>query len=291
MAIQILLNGLAVGSVYALISTGFALIFNILKFSNFSHGALMTSSAFIGYYVSVFTGWSLVPVLIASMIGGGLIALFGEIVAFRRITVRNASTFYYFVSSITLGTFYEAIVTIIIGAGYFVYPLFFKTPAIWIGDLVVQTSSVVMLIISAIVLVILVYILQKTNVGRALRAVSFDRDTAYLMGIDVYKTIRIAFFISGMLGGLAGVFLGIYNYTLTAQLGSLVTKGFIASVIGGLGSVGGAVIGAVLLGLLETILIYFIGSGYSPVVVFLVMIVFLFVRPQGIAGKNVQEKA
>jgi branched-chain amino acid transport system permease protein len=291
MVIQILLNGLAVGSVYALIATGFALIFNILKFSNFSHGALMTSSAFLGYFISSVTGWSLIPVLIASMLGGGCIALFGELVAFRRITQRNSSSFYYFVSSITLGTFYEAIVTIVIGAGYFVYPKFFSKPAIWIGSLVVQTSSVVMLIISAVVLVLLVFLIQKTKMGRALRAVSFDRDTAYLMGIDVFKTIRLAFFISGMLGGLAGVFLGIYNYTLTAQLGSLVVKGFIASVIGGLGSITGAVLGAVLLGILETVLIYQIGSGYSPVVVFFIMIIFLFVRPQGIAGKNVQEKA
>jgi branched-chain amino acid transport system permease protein len=291
MAIQILLNGLAVGSVYALIATGFALIFNILKFSNFSHGALMTSSAFLGYFISAGTGWPLIPVLISSMIGGGCIALFGEFVAFRKITKRNSSSFYYFVSSITLGTFYEAIITIIIGAGYFVYPKFFKKPAIWIGNMVVQTSSVVMLIISAIILILLVLLLQKTKLGRGLRAVSFDRDTAYLMGIDVFKTIRMAFFISGMLGGLAGVFLGIYNYTLTAQLGNLVVKGFIASVIGGLGSITGAVLGAVLLGLLETLLIYFIGSGYAPVVVFIVMILFLFVRPQGIAGKNVQEKA
>jgi branched-chain amino acid transport system permease protein len=251
----------------------------------------MTSSAFLGYFISSVTGWSLIPVLIASMLGGGCIALFGELVAFRRITQRNSSSFYYFVSSITLGTFYEAIVTIVIGAGYFVYPKFFSKPAIWIGSLVVQTSSVVMLIISAVVLVLLVFLIQKTKMGRALRAVSFDRDTAYLMGIDVFKTIRLAFFISGMLGGLAGVFLGIYNYTLTAQLGSLVVKGFIASVIGGLGSITGAVLGAVLLGILETVLIYQIGSGYSPVVVFFIMIIFLFVRPQGIAGKNVQEKA
>ncbi|GAA4296620.1 branched-chain amino acid ABC transporter permease [Anaerocolumna aminovalerica] len=291
MAIQLLLNGLAVGSVYALIATGFALIFSILKFSNFSHGALMTLSAFVGYFVSAGTGWSLIPVLIVSMLVGGLIGLFGEFVAFRRITKRNSATFYYFVSSITLGTFYESIVTIIVGAGYFVYPMFFSKPAIWIGNFVIQTSSVVMLGISAIVLIILVFVLQKTKMGRALRAVSYDRDTAYLMGIDVFKTISIAFFISGALGALAGVFLGIYNYTLTAQLGNLVVKGFIASVIGGLGSISGAVFGAVLLGLLETILIFFIGSGYAPVATFLIMILFLFIRPQGIAGKSVQEKA
>ncbi|HQO71182.1 MAG TPA: branched-chain amino acid ABC transporter permease [Sedimentibacter sp.] len=291
MAIQILLNGLAVGAVYALIATGFALIFNILKFSNFSHGGLMTSSVFVGYFVSVATGWSLIPILITSILAGGVIAFFGELVAFRRITIQKSANFYYFVSSITLGTLYEAIVTIIIGPGFYVYPMFFKKPAIWIGNFVIQTGSMVMLCISTVVLIILVYVIEKTKTGRGLRAVSFDRDTAYLMGIDVYRTIRIAFVISGVLGGLAGVFLGIYNFTLTAQLGTMVTKGFIASVIGGLGSITGAVIGAILLGLLETVLIYFIGSGYSPVVVFLVMIVFLFLRPQGIAGSNVQEKA
>jgi len=251
----------------------------------------MTSSAFVGYFVSVATGWSLIPILITSMLAGGVIAFFGELVAFRRITIQKSANFYYFVSSITLGTLYEAIVTIIIGPGFYVYPMFFKKPAIWIGNFVIQTGSMVMLCISTVVLIILVYVIEKTKTGRGLRAVSFDRDTAYLMGIDVYRTIRIAFVISGVLGGLAGVFLGIYNFTLTAQLGTMVTKGFIASVIGGLGSITGAVIGAILLGLLETVLIYFIGSGYSPVVVFLVMIVFLFLRPQGIAGSNVQEKA
>lgn len=291
MTIQILLNGLAIGSVYALIATGFALIFNILKFSNFSHGSLMTASAFIGYYVAVATNWPLIPILLVSMVAGGCISLFGEFVGFRRITVRDSPPFYYFVSSITLGTLYEAIVIKKIGAGFYVYPKFFKNPTIWIGDLVVQRSSVIMLIISMITLALLVFIIQKTKMGRALRAVSFDKDTAYLMGIDVYRTIRFAFIISGVLGGLAGVFVGIFTSTLTAQLGGIVVKGFIASVIGGLGSITGAVMGAIILGLLETFLIYFIGSGYSPVVIFFVMIVFLLVRPQGIAGTNVQEKA
>ena len=104
MSVQIIINGLAVGSVYALIATGFSLIFNILKFSNFSHGALMTLSAFIGYFFAVRTGSSLIPVIIVSMLAGGLVAYLGELVAFRKITLRSTSPFYYFVSSITLGT-------------------------------------------------------------------------------------------------------------------------------------------------------------------------------------------
>jgi branched-chain amino acid transport system permease protein len=290
MSLQILVNGLALGAVYALISIGFALIFNILKFSNFSHGSVMTMSAFIGYVFAVKTGMGLVPVIIISMISGGLIALVGEFIGFRRLTVRNSSTIYYFVSSITLGTLFEAMVTIGAGPNFYNFPRFFKDLVFRIGGIVISRSDLIMFVSSWVILLALVVVIHKTKLGRALRAVSFDRDTSVLMGINVYGTIKLAFFISGALGGLAGVFLGI-NYTLYPQMGNLVVKGFIASVIGGLGSISGAMIGAALLGLTETLLINFVGSGYSPVFVFLIMLVFLLLRPQGIAGSNIQEKA
>lgn len=290
MSLQIIINGLALGSVYALIATGFSLIFNILKFSNFSHGALMTLSAFIGYFFAVSTGCSLIPVVIVSMLAGGLIAYIGELVAFRKITLRGTSPFYFFVSSITLGTLYEGIVTLWVGPNFYNYPRFFDSLVIKLGNFVISKADLIMFISSGIVLVLLVLFINKTRLGRALRAVSFDRDTAALMGINVFGIIQLAFFISGALAGLSGVFLGI-NYTLYPQLGNLVVKGFIASVIGGLGSIFGAVVGAILLGLMETLLINFVGSGYAPVFSFLIMLVFLFVRPCGIAGSNVQEKA
>ncbi|HHY42131.1 MAG TPA: branched-chain amino acid ABC transporter permease [Thermoanaerobacterales bacterium] len=290
MSIQIIINGLAVGSVYALIATGFSLIFNILKFSNFSHGALMTLSAFIGYFFAVKTGSSLIPVIIVSMLAGGLVAYIGEFVAFRKITLRSTSPFYYFVSSITLGTLYEGIVTIWVGPNFYNYPRFFQSMVVNIGGFVISKPDLIMFISSCLALALLVIFIQKTRLGRALRSVSFDRDTAGLMGINVFGIIQLAFFISGALAGLSGVFLGI-NYTLYPQLGNLVVKGFIASVIGGLGSIFGAVVGAILLGLTETLLINFVGSGYAPVFSFLIMLAFLLIRPQGIAGSNVQEKA
>jgi branched-chain amino acid transport system permease protein len=290
MSLQILINGLAVGSVYALISVGFSMIFNVMKFSNFSHGGVMVFSAFIGYYVSTKVGASLVIVILASMIAGGLVAVLGEFIAFRRITLRNTSMIYYFVSSITLGTLLQAIVTIIVGSNFYNFPRFFKNPVIKFGNVIISRSDFFMFIISAFVLILLVLLIQKTKIGRALRAVSFDRDTASLMGINAFRVIQLAFLLSGALGGLGGVFLGI-NYTLYPQLGDLVVKGFIASVIGGLGSISGAVLGAVLLGLVETLLINFVGSAYAPIFEFLIMLVFLLVRPRGIAGSNVQEKA
>ncbi|MCE5257269.1 MAG: branched-chain amino acid ABC transporter permease [Spirochaetaceae bacterium] len=290
MSLQIIVNGLALGAVYALIAIGFALIFNILKFSNFSHGSVMTASAFIGYAFAAKTGLGLFPVILVSMLAGGLIALFGEFIAFRRITVRKANPIYYFVSSITLGTLLESLVTIGAGPNFYNYPRFFKKLVLNIGDIVISRSDLIMFVTSWSILFILVFILKKTRLGRGLRAVSFDRDTSILMGINVNGTIQLAFFIAGALGGLAGVFLGI-NYTLYPQLGNMVVKGFIASVIGGLGSISGAMIGAALLGLTETLLVNFVGSGYSPVCIFLIMLVFLLLRPQGIAGSNIQEKA
>lgn len=290
MSLQIIINGLALGSVYALIATGFSVIFNVLKFSNFSHGALMTLSAFVGYFISASNGWGLIPTIAVSMVCGALVALVGEFVAFRRITVRNTPNIYFFVSSITLGTLFEGIVTVKVGANFYNYPRFFEKANLKVCGIIISTADLLMFCCSVAALVVLALVIQKTRLGRALRSVSFDRDTSSLMGINVTRTIQFAFIVSGALAGLAGVFLGI-NYTLYPTLGSLVVKGFIASVIGGLGSLPGAIIGAVLLGLVETVLNYTVSSSWTPIFTFVIMLVFLLVRPRGIAGSNIQEKA
>jgi branched-chain amino acid transport system permease protein len=290
MFFQVIVNGLALGSVYALIGTGFSIIFNVLKFSNFAHGAMMTLCAFSGYYLAASRGLGLVPTILAAVATGVVIAVIGEFIAFRRITLRNTSPIYFFVSSITLGTLLEGIVVIQVGANFYNYPRFFKQSTLNIGNIVVSKSDLLMFAMSTIALIVLVLVIRYTRMGRALRGVSFDRDTAGLMGINVVRIIQVTFMLSGALAGLSGVFLGI-NYTLYPALGSLVVKGFIASVIGGLGSLGGAIIGAVLLGFIETLLLYAVGSGYSPICTFVIMLIFLLIRPQGIAGSNIQEKA
>ena len=287
--LQYILNGIALGSVYALIATGFSVIFNVLKFSNFSHGALMTLSAFTGYFIAAANKMGLVPTILVAVLTGSMVALIGEFVAFRRILIRNTSPIYFFVSSITLGTLFEGLVVLRVGANFYNYPRFFGRP-FRVAGMIISQSDVVIFCISAVALMVLAFVIQKTRLGRALRSVSFDRDTSSLMGINVTRTIQFAFIVSGALAGLAGVFLGI-NYTLYPSLGSLVVKGFVASVIGGLGSLPGAIIGAMLLGIVETALVSTVGSGYTPVFTFLIMLVFLLVRPRGIAGSNIQEKA
>ncbi len=289
--IQILINGLAIGSVYALISSGYSVIFNILKFSNFSHGAVLTLSALVGYFCSkIFNTSSLLVIILVSMAAGSCISVCGELIAFRGITKRKSPPIYFFIASITLGTFVESISALLVGANFYTYPQFFTKASVSFGSFTISTSNLIMLACSLTALLILTFVIQKTKVGRALRSVSFDRDTASLMGINVTHSIQLAFIISGALAGLSGVFLGI-NYTLTTTLGSMVVKGFISSVIGGLGSLAGAVIGAIFLGLSETVLTYYLGTGYKEVIVFAIMIIFLYFRPQGILGSNIQEKA
>lgn len=291
MSIQCLVNGMSLGAVYATIAVGFALIFNILKFSNFSHGGVLVVSAFTGYLITTYLGTGFWGTLFLTAIIGGILAVAIEFVGFRYLRKNKANVMLYFVSSITIGMLLENIITVIFSTAFVSYPVFFQNSSFKIGNITFITTDVLMFFISSISLLIIMIVLYKTRLGIAIRALSMDSDTTSLMGLNVSVIIMATFFVSGMLGGIGGVFLGI-NYTLYPQLGKLVVKGFISSVIGGLGNISGAVIGAFALGILEVFLINidFIGSALAPVVIFVLMIIFLILRPQGIAGKIIKEK-
>jgi branched-chain amino acid transport system permease protein len=295
-SIQQLLNGVSLGSVYALIAVGFALVFNILKFSNFAHGGVMTVTAYIGLVAALFFskwlgGLSLfAATLFSAAVAGALVGIVLERMAFRRIRNNNSPVIYYFISSITMGILMENCVTIFASSTFYSYPRFFEMSVIELFHVSIALTDLLMLVFSSTALMLLLWVLYHTKIGLAIRALSFDVNTANLMGMDSNRVVMATFIAAGILGGVAGVFLGI-NYTLYPQLGQLIVKGFIASVIGGLGSITGAMIGAVLLGVLEVTLIGIVGAGLAPVFVFIVMLVFLLIRPRGISGVIVQEKA
>jgi len=291
MNIQQLLNGLSLGSVYSIIAVGFALVFNILKFSNFSHGGVLTVTAYAGYLIATQGKVGLIPTLVLTSLVGGMIAVLIERVAFRRLRKSKSPVIFYFVSSITMGILLENLITITFSSNFYSYPKFFEKTILRLGDFQVAVTDFWMFVISLLALSCLMVILYRTKLGVAIRALSMDPSTTLLMGAPVNQIVVATFFTVGVLGGIAGVFLGI-NYTLYPQLGQMIVKGFIASVIGGLGNLSGAVMGAILLGLLEVFLtgVEGIGSGLAPVVIFLITLVFLILRPQGIAGKIIQEK-
>lgn len=295
--LQNIFFGLSLGAVYSLIAVGFALVFNILKFSNFSHGGVMTFTAYAGYlaYAEVFKGHLGGPALFLAVVAtaavvGALTAMLIECVGFRRLRRNQAPVIYYFISSITLGILLENIITIFASSNFYSYPVFFPQANFSIFSISFSVVDFVTLFFSCAALGILLVVLYRTKLGLAVRTVSFDVNTASLMGIDPDRVVMATFALSGALGGISGVFLGM-NYSLYPQIGQLVVKGFIASVIGGLGSITGAVAGAFLLGILEVALIGMVGSGWTPACVFVVMLVFLLLRPRGIAGVIVQEKA
>ena len=288
--LQQVINGISVGAVYALIAVGFALIFNILKFSNFSHGGVMTVSAYFGYYLASEFHTTLFATLALTALFGGLMAVAIEFVAFRSIRNNNGPLIYYFVSSITVGMLLENIITIFKGSTFYAYTTLANNEVVNISGASISAMNLLMLVISCGMLLVLMWVIMKTRLGIAVRAASFDVNTSKLMGMNTTQIISVTFFVSGLLAGISGVFLGI-SYTLYPQLGQMVVKGWIASVLGGLGSLGGAVLGAFILGIVEVYLVSTVGAGLSSVFIFLLTLIFLIVRPQGIAGNVVREKA
>ena len=291
-AFQLIMNGISLGAVYAMIAVGFALIFNILKFSNFSQGGVITMTAYAGFVINRMLRTNFLTTLILTAAVGGLIALAVERIAFRRLRTKKSPVILYFVSSITMGMLLENLIVISFSSNFYSYPKFFKTTVVRVMGLNAATTDLLMLATALSALLALMFVLYRTRLGTAVRALSMDGPTTSLMGVNVNLVVSAVFFIVGALGAIAGVFLGV-NYTLYPQIGQMIVKGFIASVIGGLGNIAGAVIGAILLGLLEVGLtsVDGIGSGLVPVVVFIVTLVFLILRPQGIAGRIIQEKA
>ncbi|HHV78068.1 MAG TPA: branched-chain amino acid ABC transporter permease [Firmicutes bacterium] len=290
MIIQQLVNGFSVGAVYALIAVGFGLVFNVLKFSNFSHGSTMGISAYIAYLFAMKFHLSIVPTVSIGTIAGGICAVLVELIAFRPLRKRGGQIVYFFVTSITMLMLLENILVIFFGDTFYAFPKMIASTAITVAGVSISTLYLVMLGCSVCALALLSYWLKYTKMGVAIRAASCAINTCNLMGANVDAVISWTFFVAGLMAGLSGSLLGI-SYTLYPQIGQIVVKGFIASVVGGLGNLTGAVVGAILLGILEVFFIATIGAGLTPAATFAIMVLFLFLRPQGVAGTIVRDKA
>jgi branched-chain amino acid transport system permease protein len=289
-ALQQVVNGISLGAVYALIAVGFAMVFNVLKFSNFSHGGVLGAGAYCGYLTAQYLRLPLIPVLCAGTLAGGLVAVGVEFVAFRSIRKKRGQQVYFFVTSVTMLMLLEQVLVIFFGASFFTYPAMIATTSFSLSGINFSILYLVMMGVSILAFAGLAWVLKYTRIGIAIRAASNDLTTTNLMGVNVDFIVMATFFVSGTLGGLSGVLLGM-TYTLYPQIGQLVVKGFIACVLGGLGSITGAAWGAFALAIVEVALIAIMGAGLSPVVIFAIMVAFLLVRPQGFAGISFQEKA
>lgn len=292
MWLQLLINGICLGAVYALIAVGFAIVFSVLKFSNFAHGGMISACAFIGYFFQA--SFEKAPpiwvTILVTAVSGVLFALFLDTIAYKSIRKHKSPNIYYFLASLTISIIITSILNVFFSKNPLAFPMIFKTTTFNVGSLKVSKMDTMILVISVVLLAGLMFLINKTKIGLAMRAVAINPDTSKLMGINSSLILVMIFSIAGCLAGVSGVLLGC-KYGVYPDLGqTMMVKGFIASVIGGLGSLGGAIAAAFLLGIIEMFWTFSFGSLSTPVMTFVVMLLFLFVRPQGISGKFAKEK-
>ena len=288
--IQQLINGLSLGSVYALIAVGYSLVYSVLLFSNFAHGGFLVIGGYICYFALRSGGANIWLASFAALVGAGLSAIVVERLAYRPIRERTPITLYMLIASMGMSIVIENLFVVTIGGRFRALPPVIPTnPVNFFGIATTSAFDILSLVTAVVFLVGLQLFLVKTKWGLAIRAASYNLKIAGLMGVNVNRLISIVFFVAGLLAGVGGIFLSV-RYTLYPQLGAITTKAFVAAVIGGLGSLPGAVVGSLILGLAEMMTAGFISSQVRDLVVFGILIRTLIVRPTGLFGKSVGEK-
>ncbi|NLC66737.1 MAG: branched-chain amino acid ABC transporter permease [Clostridium sp.] len=289
--IQQLINGLSLGSIYALLALGYTMVYGIIKLINFAHGEVYMIGAYAGYALTTFLHLGFFPSLIISMIACGLLGVIIEKIAYK--PVRNSTRIAALITAISVSLFLQY------GMMYFVSPatrtfpnvLPSKQISFFEGSLILDMRNVYIILTTVALMLLLQYVIHKTKVGKAMRAVSIDSDAAKLMGIDINKTISYTFALGSALAGAAGVLVGAYYNSINPLMG--VTPGlkaFVAAVIGGIGVIPGAMFGGMFLGMTETIVSSLGGSLYKDAVSFAILIIVLLIKPNGLLGIDEKEK-
>ncbi|MCS7233488.1 MAG: branched-chain amino acid ABC transporter permease [Synergistetes bacterium] len=287
--IQQLINGLSLGSVYALIAVGYSLVYSILLFSNFAHGGFLVTGGYICYYALISTGNNIWISGLLALCGAGLTAIITERLAYKPIRERTSVTLYLLIASMGMSIVIENFWVIMAGGRFRAIPPVLPTYPFKMGNLTISSFDLLVFGITILLLFGLEFFLQKTKWGLAIRAAAYDLRVAALMGVNVNKLISIVFFLAGLLAAVSGIFLSV-RYTLYPQLGFITIKAFVAAVVGGLGSLRGAVLGSLILGTAEMLTAGFISSQLRDIVVFGLLVLTLLLRPTGLLGKAVSEK-
>ncbi|HTV73604.1 MAG TPA: branched-chain amino acid ABC transporter permease [Candidatus Acidoferrales bacterium] len=287
MLIQQIGNGVFLGAVYALFACGYALVFGVLDILNLAHAAIYMSAAFIALALAG-AGVPLLLAIVLAIIAAGLLGILLDRVAFAPLRRRNAGTLAPLISSIGVAIMIQGIARAFFGSDDQPFPSgTFATAQLQIGSLRLGVVDVTVLGVAIAMMLALSSVLRFTSLGRSIRAVAADRIAAALLGIDVERTIALTFFIASALGGAAGVLIGLEFNSVSVDMGARIElKGLAIIVLGGMGSVTGAVVGALLLGCVETLSVAYISSGYRDAISFGVMFLVLVLRPTGLFGRR-----
>jgi branched-chain amino acid transport system permease protein len=300
--VQELVNGLTTGSLYALIALGYSMVYGVLKLLNFAHGDLYMIGAFIGYFVIQWFGGPMaltipVPLLLLIMFvlaGGGVGALGVAIERFAYRPLRDAPRIAPLITALGVSFFLENTMQLLFGAQTRVYntPDFISlTSGIHIGAINIDIVRIMVIVLSVALMLGLRLIVDRTKLGKQMRAVSADREAAEMLGINVDFTIAATFFLGSALAGVAGVMAGLLFNQVTTLMGFVAgLKAFTAAVVGGIGSIPGAMLGGLLIGLAESFATGYISSTYTNLIVFGILIAVMLVRPTGLLGRAQLQK-
>lgn len=282
------INGLNIGSIYALIALGYTMVYGIAKLINFAHGDVIMVGAYISF-ISMKFGLPWWLAVIISIVACAVLGVVMEKVAYKPL--RNASRISLLITAIGISYLLQNLFQLIFGANPQPYHAFITLPALNLGGISIQANYYIAFSVSVLLMILLTLFVNKTTMGKAMRAVSEDEGAAKLMGINVDTTISLTFAIGCALAAIAGILYANCYPMINPTLGSLPgIKAFIAAVLGGIGSIPGAVIGAFILGMVEAMTKAYISSQLTDTIVFAILILMLVFKPAGILGKNVKEK-
>lgn len=287
--LQQVINGLSLGSIYALIALGYTMVYGIIKLINFAHGDIYMLGAYVAFITTTYFGFSFFPAMIASMVVCGILGVLIERIAYKPL--RHATRIAALITAIGVSYVLEYTTQYVMGSEVKTYPTLLSNASFTLGPVTISMQQVYIFTITIVLMITLQLIIKKTKMGRAMRAVSVDEDAAKLMGINVDTTISFTFLLGSSLAGVAGILVGIYYNSIDPLMGMIPgLKAFIAAVFGGIGSVPGAMIGGLFIGIAETMVVAYGSSLYRDAIVYLILILILIIKPDGLLGKNQREK-
>lgn len=281
--IQQIFNGLVIGSIYTLIALGLTTIFGILGIAHFAHASVAMFGGYLTFFAISALGLGLLPAMLLAMACGAMLGIVIERVAYH--PVRNAPPINAFIIALGLTLVIEKVNLLLFGIDQVIIPTPFNR-VIDIGGLTMPELRIYVLLTAAVLVAVMTYLIQRTWIGMAVRAVAQNRAAAVLMGINGNAVSMFVFALSSALGVAAGVLVGALFAVAPGISSGLVVKGFAVLILGGLGSIPGAIIGGALLGITESFASAFISSGYKDVISFLLMIGILLIRPEGLMRRN-----
>lgn len=295
--LQHIINGLSLGSIYALIALGYTMVYGVLRLINFAHSEVYMLGAFLGYYTARYFKFgdesslpALFLVMLVAMAGCGLVGFLIERFLYR--PMRGAPPINSLITAVGLSLFLQFSGQLVFGADPKFFPQVYQVEGSWtLGELQFNPLQIIVALLACVLMLILQFIVFRTRLGRAMRAVSFSRDTAALMGIPTDRIISFTFVLGSSLAGAAGVLVGLIYPKVDPLMGVMPgLKAFVAAVVGGIGNVVGAVVGALTLGLAEEFVVAYGKSTLRDALAFALLILILLFKPNGLLGTSTREK-